>query len=183
MCVRDARAEPTGVFRGSDGRRAGLGVKKAHRASGQLTCSGWGLSPGCRGCRAMSKGVGREVVDEAVELDSLTAAVEAVECCRVLSSAVETDHTFRCCRGCRVLSSCRAVELSRVCQGCRGLTLEWLHLMGWLYLRSIHQGRCPLTSVAIKGLPLAAVCLARCALHPGVICPRGWRSLHPCTPQ
>ena len=78
------------------------------------------------------------------------------------------------------LSSCRAVEC---CRGCRGLTLEWLHLMGWLYLRSIHQGRCPLTSVAIKGLPLAAVCLARCALHPGVICPRGWRSLHPCTPQ
>ena len=81
------------------------------------------------------------------------------------------------------LSSCRAVELSRVCQGCRGLTLEWLHLMGWLYLGPIYQGRCPLTSVAIKGLPLAAVCLARCALHPGVICPRGWRSLHPCTPQ
>ena len=24
--------------------------------------------------------------------------------------------------------------------------------MGWLYLRSIHQGRCPLTSVAIKGV-------------------------------
>ena len=23
--------------------------------------------------------------------------------------------------------------------------------------------------------------LARCALHPGVICPRGWRSLHLCT--
>ena len=57
---------------------------------------------------------------------------------------------------CRVLSSCRAVELSRVCQGCRGLTLEWLHLMGWLYLGSIYQGRCPLTSVAIKGVHIGS---------------------------
>ena len=96
-----------------------------------------GLSRGCRG---------------AVELDSLTAAVEAVE----LSRAVEGDATFRTCRGCRVLSSCRAVELSRVCQGCRGLTLEWLHLMRWLYLWSIHQGRCPLTSVAIKGVHIGS---------------------------
>ena len=55
-----------------------------------------------------------------------------------------------------MLSSCRAVELSRVCQGCRGLTLEWLHLMGWLYLGSIYQGRCPLTSVAIKGVHIGS---------------------------
>ena len=114
MCVRDARAEPTGVFRGSDGRRAGLGVKKAHRASGQLTCSGWGLSPGCRGCRAMSKGVGREVVDEAVELDSLTAAVEAVECCRVLS---RLSRLTACSAAVEVVECCRAVELSS-CRGC-----------------------------------------------------------------
>ena len=133
----------------------------------------------CRDCRA-------------VELDSLTA-LDSTEHCNTVETvettveAVETDHTFRCCRGCRVLSSCRAVELSRVCQGCQGLTLQWLHLMRWLYLRSIHQGRCPLTSVAIKGVHIGKLASVPCtvagALPAGSNAPQPATSTRPCEPS
>ena len=99
-------------------------------------------------------------------LDSSTASTAAVK----LSSRQLLDSFSTARQRCRApllsrLSSCqldsstaRQLDSSTARQLRLGLPCMnwWLHLMGWLYLRSIHQGRCPLTSVAIKGVHIGS---------------------------
>ena len=118
-------------------------------------------------------------------LDSSTASTAAVKLSsRQLLDSFSTARQRRNVPELSRLSSCqldsstaRQLDSSTARQLRLGLPCMnwWLHLMGWLYLRSIHQGRCPLTSVAIKGEHTGISPLHGAPSHRGYHVRASWR--------
>ena len=90
------------------------------------------------------------------------------------SRQLDSDTGSQSCQGCQAVNStARQLDSSTARQLRLGLPCMnwWLHLMGWLHLRSILQGRCPLTSEAIKGVHIGISPLHGDPSHRGVLAP------------
>ena len=100
------------------------------------------------------------ILDISQQLSTAQQPQQQLSSCQVdsfstASRQLDSETGLRTCQGCQAVNStARQLDSSTARQLRLGLPCMnwWLHLMGWLYLRSIHQGRCPLTSVAIKGV-------------------------------
>ena len=139
------------------------------------------LSPGSTARQQSSTALDRSSTARQPRQQLSSCQVDSVS---TASRQLDSDATLQSCQGCQAVNStARQLDSSTARQLRLGLPCMnwWLYLMGWLNLRSILQGRCPLTSVAIKGVH---ICIRMpCTVIPptGGTCPRGWCSLHPCS--
>ena len=100
------------------------------------------------------------ILDTSRQLSTARQPRQQLSSCQVdsfstASRQLDSDATLQSCQGCQAVNStARQLDSSTARQLRLGLPCMnwWLHLIRWLNLRSIHQGRCPLTSVAIKGV-------------------------------
>ena len=126
------------------------------------------------------------VLDSPRQLDSLDSAVKSTA-----STALDSSRQLSTVRQRSVLSSAVKLSSSTVRQSRQldsstaeaGASMhELVAPLDGMALFEVHPSRkMSLDKCSHQGSAHWHQSLARCALHPGVICPRGWRSLHLCT--